>query len=280
MDHVADKVAVITGGASGIGFAMARRFGAAGMKLVLGDVEEAALAESAAELRGAGHDVTTFVCDVSDPAQIEALAGCAMEAHGAVHVLCNNAGVGAGGLVRDVSLQDWEWVLGVNLWGVIYGVRTFLPIIEASGGGHVVNTASVAGLFSAPFMGPYNVSKFGVVTLSETLFHEMRMTNSGIGVSVLCPAWVRTRIAESHRNHPNQLDQTSQDAAAADPGMTNLLRDVIANGMDPDDVADKVLNAITSNTFYILTHDDSAAAVTARANAIAEGGDPVFFMPQ
>ena len=278
MEHVAGKVAVITGGASGIGAAMADRFGAAGMRLMLADIEAGAVGDKAAELRSHGVDVSTFVCDVSDAASVDALATATLEAYEAVHVVCNNAGVGSGGAMADVPLADWEWVLGVNLWGVIHGVRTFLPLLRQAGEGHIVNTASVAGLFSAPFMGPYNVSKFGVVTLSETLFHELRMGGEPIGVSVLCPAWVRTRIHESARNRPD--DGPGPTASPGDGTVAELMRGFIESGIDPASVADAVLAAIVENRFYILTHDDSAAAVTARADAIASGGTPPFVLPQ
>ena len=279
MEHLDGKVAVITGGASGIGLAMARRFGAAGMLLMLADVDEAALGDAAASLRAEGRDVSTFVCDVADAASVDALAADTIEAYGAVHVVCNNAGVGTGGQMADVPLAEWEWVLGVNLWGVIHGVRSFLPLLRKAGEGHIVNTASVAGLFSAPFMGPYNVSKFGVVTLSETLFHELRLAGEPIRVSVLCPAWVRTRIHESARNRPDAAGGPVTPGVDTD-GVGEIMRNFIESGMDPTQVADAVLAAIVENRFYILTHGDSGAAVTARAEAIANGTPPPFVMPQ
>lgn len=279
MEHLDGKVAVITGAASGIGLAMARRFGAAGMHLMLADIDEAALGDAAASLRGEGRDVSTFVCDVSDPAAVDALAADTNEAYGAVHLVCNNAGVGTGGAMADVPLAEWEWVLGVNLWGVVYGVRSFLPLLREAGEGHIVNTASVAGLFSAPYMGPYNVSKFGVVTLSETLFHELRLSGEPIGVSVLCPAWVRTRIHESARNRPAAAGGPVDPGEGLD-GVGEIMRNFIESGMDPDAVADAVLAAVVENRFYILTHDDSAAAVAARAEAIATATPPPFVMPQ
>jgi NAD(P)-dependent dehydrogenase (short-subunit alcohol dehydrogenase family) len=279
VEHLDGKVAVITGGASGIGLAMARRFGAAGMQLMLADIDEVALGDAAASLRGHGRDVSTFVCDVSDAAAVDALAADTIEAYGSVHVVCNNAGVGTGGAMVDVPLAEWEWVLGVNLWGVIHGVRSFLPLLRQAGEGHIVNTASVAGLFSAPFMGPYNVSKFGVVTLSETLFHELRLSGDPIGVSVLCPAWVRTRIHESARNRPDTAGGPVTLGEGLD-GVGEIMRNFIESGMDPDAVADAVLAAVVENRFYILTHDHSAAAVNARTAAIAAGTPPPFVMPQ
>jgi len=276
MEHLSGKVAVITGAASGIGLAMANRFGAAGMRLMIADIEADPLADAAAGLRAHGYDVSSNVCDVADASAVQALADATMEAYEGVHVVCNNAGVGTGGPMADVALAEWEWVLGVNLWGVIHGVRSFLPLMRAGGEGHIVNTASVAGLFSAPFMGPYNVSKFGVVTLSETLFHELKLSGDNIGVSVLCPAWVRTRIHESHRNRP----ESAGGPSAADEGVQSMIGNLIAGGIDPEAAAEDVLNAVVHNRFYVLTHDDSAAAVQARADAITNGEPPPFVMPQ
>lgn len=277
MEHLAGKVAVITGAASGIGYALARRLGDAGMHLMLADIEPDTLGDAAATLRGQGFDVSSFVCDVSKADSVDALATATMEAYEAVHVVCNNAGVGTGGPMADVTLAEWDWVLGVNLWGVIHGVRSFLPLLRANGEpGHIVNTSSVAGLFSAPFMGPYNVSKFGVVSLSETLFHELQLSGDPIGVSVLCPAWVRTRIHESHRNRPAEAG----GPAAADEGIHSIIGDLIAGGIDPQAAAEAVVDAIVTNRFYILTHPDTMAAVNARNDAIGSGGPPPFVMPQ
>ena len=278
MESVDGKVAVITGGASGIGLALARRFGRAGMRLVLGDVEADALDEVVVGLRDEGFEVLGMPCDVSDAAQVDALRDAAVAEFGTVNVVCNNAGVGGGGLLEDLSDNDWQWVLGVNLWGVIHGIRSFLPVLKEHGDGHVVNTASVAGLFAAPFMGPYTVSKFGVVAISETLFHELKLSGSDVGVSVLCPAWVRTRIHESGRNRPDHLIDHTDGAVPAE-GLA-LLESVIESGMPPEEVADHVLEAILDRRFYVLTHDDSKAAVKARTDALLDGADPAFFFPQ
>lgn len=279
MEHLDGKVAVITGAASGIGRAMAERFGRAGMALVLADIEEEPLDATAAALRGEGLDVTTAVCDVSRGEDIEALARTALEAHGAVHLLCNNAGVGGGGPMGQLTVDDWSWVLGVNLWGVIHGIRVFLPLLEKAGEGHIVNTASVAGLFSAPFMGPYNASKFAVVSLSETLCNELKMTGSEVGVSVLCPAWVRTRIHESARNRPASGESATPGAGLGEEPLA-LLTELVESGMEPAVVADQVLEAVVQRRFYILTHEGSAEAVQQRADAIVGGEDPPFLMPR
>jgi len=246
------KVAVVTGGASGIGNALARRFASEGARVVIGDVEAAALERAVSELRASGADVEGVVTDVTDPAQMQALGDAAVAAFGGVHVFCNNAGVGGGGLSWEMPLSTWEWVIGVNLWGVIHGVRTFVPLLMQQTEAHIVNTASVAGLVAAPFMGPYNASKHAVVAISETLHHELAMSAPQVKVSVLCPGWVNTKIAESARNRPEHL----KDGAAPDADAAALLRGFLEQGMPPDKVAAKVLDAMREERFWILTHDE------------------------
>ena len=277
MEHLGGKVAVVTGAASGIGLGMARRLAAADMKLVMADIEVEPLRAAAADLEAAGATVLTEVCDVSVGEQVDALAEAAVAAFGAIHVACNNAGVGSGGPMWELTTHDWEWVLGVNLWGVIHGVRAFVPRMIEAGEGHVVNTASIAGLTSAPFMGPYNVSKHGVVTLSETLARELSVTQHDIGVSVLCPAWVRTQIHQSDRNRPEDLTPPEADEAMEGPaaGMAAMMASVIEAGMDPADVADRVHDAIVGNEFYIITHAEFAPFVEARHQAIVDRGSPL-----
>jgi NAD(P)-dependent dehydrogenase (short-subunit alcohol dehydrogenase family) len=272
MEDLSGKVAVVTGGASGIGLALANRFAAEGMKLVLADVEGDALASAAAGLASSA-EVVTVVADVSKVEQVEEIRRSALEAFGAVHVVCNNAGVGSGGAFESVSLADWEWVLGVNLWGVIHGVRTFLPLLQEQGEGHIVNTASVAGLFAAPYMGPYNVSKYGVVALSETLFNELAIAQSNVGVSVLCPSWVKTRIAESGRNRPGGAGDPGEAAA-----ITEVINGFISTGIEPTEVAEAVAEAVKLRRFWILTHDDTRAAVKARTASILDDGTPPLLM--
>src|SRR4051794_29088134 len=184
------------------------------MRVVLADVEAGALAAAEKELRDSGAEVLAVRTDVSNGDEVDALAQAAVDAFGAVHVVCNNAGVGGGGLMQTLTTADWEWVLGVNLWGVIHGIRAFLPILLEQEEAHVVNTASMAGLVSGPFMGPYNASKFAVVAISETLFKEMSMQGLKVGVSVLCPGWVNTNIGDSERNRPASLRPDEADAGA------------------------------------------------------------------
>lgn len=281
MEDLKGKVAVVTGGASGIGLAMATRFAAEGMHVLLADIEAGALDDAAAALRAEGASVRTSICDVSDADDMDELAADARDTFGAVHILCNNAGVGSGGQMQSLTTRDWEWCLGVNLWGVIHGLRVFLPAMLEQNEGHIVNTASVAGLFAAPFMGPYNASKFAVVAISETLYNELAMGGSQVGVSVLCPAWVNTRIHESERNRPESLrNDAMPEADAAASGMRDLLKGVIESGLPPEEVAGQVLEAVQQKRFYILTHPNSKEAVRGRMQAILDDAPPPFFMPQ
>ena len=270
-----DRVAVVTGAASGIGRALADKFASEGMKVVLADVEEAPLAATAKEMTDAGATVLAVRTDVSKPAEIEALADRAWSAYGAVHVLCNNAGVGGGGLSWEVSAGEWDWVLGVNLFGVIHGVRIFVPRMLAGGDeGHVVNTASVAGLSTAPGMSAYNVSKFGVVALSEVMHHELAMTGAKLKVSVLCPAWVSTRIADADRNRP--AEAASVQASEGFAAMRDAVRGFVAAGLPPARVAEMVHEAIRDERFYVLTHPDFMPLVRHRMEGILEGRNPTF----
>jgi NAD(P)-dependent dehydrogenase (short-subunit alcohol dehydrogenase family) len=270
------RVAVVTGGASGIGLGLARRFAAEGMRVVIGDVEEPALETAVTELREGGADAIGVPTDVTDPEQVEALALAAERKFGAIHLACNNAGVGAGGLSWEAPLETWQWVIGVNLWGVIHGIRSFVPRIIEQDAGHVVNTASVAGLVAAPFMGPYNASKHAVVAVSETLHHELALMAPHVKVSVLCPAWVNTRINESERNRPAHL---AVERGEQESVMQAALAGFLANGLDPATVAGRVCDAIRSDRFWILTHDDEDAwmdAVRHRALSVTEGINPGF----
>jgi NAD(P)-dependent dehydrogenase (short-subunit alcohol dehydrogenase family) len=275
MDALDGKVAVVTGAASGIGRGLAQRFAAEGMRLALADIEADPLEAVASDLRGGGVEVITVVTDVSDGDQVDALGDAVMQAYGGVHVVCNNAGVGGGGLMQDLTTADWQWVLGVNLWGVIHGMRVFLPRLLAQGEGHIVNTASLAGLVATPFMGPYNASKFAVVAISETTFQELRLTGSDVGISVLCPGWVRTRIAESARNRPDALAQRPAPPEGGPTGaMASVIEGLVAGGLPPEEVADHVIDAIRTRRLWILTHPESVAPVRARVDAVVSGSDP------
>src|SRR5690606_35196841 len=219
-------------------------------------------------------EVVGLRCDVSDPDQVDGLRDEAVARFDAVHVVCNNAGVSTGGPVWEHSLEDWKWVLGVNLWGVIHGIRSFTPLLIEQGEGHIVNTASMAGLTSPPFMGVYNVSKHAVVTFSETLFGDRALVGAtGVGVSVLCPGWVPPRIHEAGRNRPD-AGSAGTDGEAS--GFAEIAASLIAGGLDPDDVAAMVVDAVKANRFYILTHPEWKGMISGRVDRIVDGSDPVI----
>ncbi|MBI5285659.1 MAG: SDR family NAD(P)-dependent oxidoreductase [Chloroflexi bacterium] len=280
MKDMKGKVAVVTGGASGIGRAMAERFAAEGMKVVLADVEASALATAESEMRAGGATVASKRTDVSRGEDVEALARFAADTFGAVHVLCNNAGVGIGGTTTWLqTVHDWEWVLGVNLWGVIHGVRIFVPMMLAQGDEcHIVNTASGAGLHPRPGLSMYSTSKHAVVALSESLYGELNMAGSKIGVSVLCPAVVNTRIGESERNRPQPLANEAAGGAAAEQmqAMERAFRAALAQGLPPAQVADAVVEAIRAERFYIVTHEETKTRVRTRMDNLLEGRNPTF----
>lgn len=276
MHELTGRTAVITGGASGIGLALAHRFGAAGMNLVLGDVEAGPLAAAESALADAGYAVAATALDVRDIEQLRSFETFARERFGDVHLLCNNAGVGGGGPVADPGdLALWRWTIEVNLWGVIQGCKVFLPAMIGHGApAHVVNTASMAGLVSAPMMGPYNISKYGVVALSETLSKEMQLAGTSVGVSVLCPAFVQTAIASSHRNLPADVDAGGPIDTFGDDGVQSVIEALVAGGIPAMQVADAVHDAVIENRFWILTHEESKPAVIARAQQIVGGVNP------
>ncbi len=279
MKDFAGKVAVVTGGASGIGRAIAERFAEEGMRIVLADVEPAALAKATAEMKAEGANVLPVRTDVSKDADMAALVKSTVDHFGAPHLLVNNAGVGISGKSWEISLADWEWVLGVDLWGVVHGIRHFVPVMLESGArGHIVNVASMAGLMSLGGMAPYHVSKHGVVTLSECLYQELLASGGTIGVSVLCPAWVQTRIADSDRNRPSGLvDESTLD----DIGkmIRTMSRAALGAGMPPKEVAQRVFDAVLEDKFYILTHELMKESVRARMTDILEERQPTIPAP-
>jgi NAD(P)-dependent dehydrogenase (short-subunit alcohol dehydrogenase family) len=279
MQELRGKVAVVTGAASGIGLAMSERLVDEGMKVVMADIEEPALGAAAAQLRDRGGDVLDVVTDVSRGEAVEALAERALAAYRVVHLVHNNAGVAAGGPMWELSTRDWEWVLGVNLWGVIHGVRVFVPLIIEAGGGHVVNTASMAGVMSGPLSGPYNVSKHGVVTLSETLYKELQMLSHPIGVSVLCPGWVNTNIGDSDRNRPAEL-VSDRDPLADDiaEGRRAMMSAFLQSGLSPAEVAGMVVEAVKADRFYVFTHPWQEM-IESRMRDMIEGRNPTPVAP-
>lgn len=276
MEELEGKVAVVTGGASGIGRAMADRFAAEGMKLVLADVEEAALAAAAKELADGGATVAAVPTDVSQQVSVDALAARTLEEFGGVHVVCNNAGVGGHGAPSwEGPVADWEWVIGVNLWGVIHGTRAFLPALVDQDEGHVVNTASGAGLGAIPFMAPYSATKHAVVAMSEALFHELALRGSNVKVTVLCPGFLNTRIAEFGRNWPERLGpppSLSEDPAAQ--FIQQFATSAVEGAPQPTGLADSVVDAIRTGRFMVTTDTNLATAATAARAGEVEGNDP------
>jgi NAD(P)-dependent dehydrogenase (short-subunit alcohol dehydrogenase family) len=275
VDVLEGKVAVVTGAASGIGSALSAAWAAEGMRVVMADIEAPALAEAASDLRATGAEVLEVVTDVRDPVQVEALADRAVAHYGGVHVACNNAGVGRSGLaVWDEPLAAWEWTLGVNLWGVINGVRAFVPRMIAQGEGHIVNTASLAGLSASGILGSYTVSKYAVVGLSEELFRNLQLLGAPVGVSVLCPGPVNTQIITAERNGPAELRDTPLDPGAV--MIHNALVEMLRHGLEPRAVADTVVAAVKAGRFYVVADlgDEWKQAVRGRADDIVALRNP------
>jgi NAD(P)-dependent dehydrogenase (short-subunit alcohol dehydrogenase family) len=272
VENLQGKVAVITGGASGIGKAVAEAAVAEGMRVVIADIEEGALKAAADDLAAGGAEVLTVVTDVADPASVRELRDRSLDRFGAVHLVHNNAGVGLGGPIWQIPEEDWRWILGVNLWGVVYGISTFVPLLIEQGEGHVVNTASIAGLTSAPFLGPYNATKHAVVAISETLYKDLQAAGvTGVGVSVLCPGFVQTRIAESDRNRPAWAPEREVEGAAV---MREAIQGLVDAGIPADVVGREVIAAVRNDTFYILTHPELDVAVATRFEDIRERRPP------
>ena len=271
----AGRVAVITGGAGGIGFAMARRFARENMKIVLADLEEPALAVAAAALAADGAEVLAIPTDVAKPDAVERLANAAFDRFGGVHLLCNNAGVVPSGRARPIwefPLEDWRWALDVNLIGVINGIRSFVPrMIAAGDAGHIVNTASIAGLVSGPQSVVYSTTKHAVVRISEALYAALEEGGHTIGATVLCPGLVDTAIYRSERNRPAEF-VPADGVAAERPDLV----DAASRGLHPDVVADMVHKAICDRQFYLLTSSNYDAMIRARADAVLARRNPRF----
>jgi len=268
------KTAVITGGASGIGLATAKRLAASNMNLVLGDIEEAPLKKAVADLTSKGANVIGVATDVTIEENVIALRDAATSAFGGAHLVFNNAGVAAGAAIGTPT-KVWKWVLDVDLYGVIYGLNAFLPLFLEQNEGHVVNTASLAGLGGAPGMGPYCAAKFAVVGLSESLFQELMLSGANVGVSVLCPGFVRTRIHESGRNMPRELVSFNEDPT--NKMIADMASQAVNAGIDAADVASAVENAVRTNTFWILPHEHSAVRTTELRLEWMRGGPPMKF---
>jgi NAD(P)-dependent dehydrogenase (short-subunit alcohol dehydrogenase family) len=276
MRELAGKVAVITGAASGIGLALSRRLGADGMRLMLADVDEPALSAAARSLEADGAQTAALVTDVSDPDSVGRLARATLDRFGAVHVVCNNAGVTRGGRVWEIPLPTWNWIVSVNLFGVVHGIQAFLPHLIAQGEGHIVNTASVSGLVASPNTGPYCATKHAVVALSESVCQELAAIGSAVGVSVLCPGMVRTKL---HESYDHWLDRFGPRPVVQDsPSIAEWRRKsaaMIESGTDPAVIATAVRDAIVGNRFWILTHPEYSDALLARYHGVRDGRTPV-----
>ena len=273
MQELAGKTAFVTGGASGIGLALGRAFAEAGMKVMLADIEADALASAVESLRGVGPEVRGVTCDVADAASVARAAEASYAAFGHVHVVCNNAGVASGSGIDNISLDTWRWVLDVNLMGVLHGVHAFLPHIRAHGeGGHIVNTASMAGLLSRLGFSPYATAKFAVVAMSEGLATQLKPL--GIGVTVICPGFVRTRISGSSRNRPERYGPALvPDPASPAGALAATMARLQQSGLDPADIAAQTLAAIRADELYVFTHPEMRDEVKERFAAIVAAMD-------
>lgn len=280
------KVAVITGAASGIGRALAERCAQEGMKVVLADIEEQALLQVSRELTAQGAQTLALPTDVSQAGEVETLARKAFETYSEVHLLFNNAGVGAGKTAWESSLADWQWVLGVNLWGVIHGIHYFVPrMLEQQAESHIVNTSSVAGLTAGPGLSVYMASKHAVVSLSETLYHELTLRGASLKASVLCPGFVNTRIQDSERNRPASLQNPPEENHPEEKNISpqeeagaRLLQQAIQGGMSPRQVADDVFGAIREERFYIYPPEFKRGIQT-RMEDILQQRNPTLLLP-
>jgi len=280
MQSFAEKTAVITGAGSGLGREFALLGAKLGMRLVLADVQQDALKQTEASAIALGADVLSQVCDVRNGDQVESLAQRAVQRFGSIHLVFNNAGVGAGGLIWESTQHDWEWVLGVNVWGVVHGVRVFTPIMLASEKadptfqGHIVNTASMAGLLTPPAMGVYNVSKHAVVALTETLYHDLSLIESGLGVSVLCPYFVPTGISQSENVRPSDTKPAEPATRSQQLSQAMLEKAVTAGKVSAAEVAQMTFDAIRARQFYIYSHPQALGNVDRRMQDILHARNP------
>ncbi len=286
METMTGRVAVVTGAASGIGKALALGFAGEGANVVLADIEEEPLRAAEAEVAGHGVEALGVITDVTSADSVGALAQATIDRFGAVHMVCNNAGVGGGGLIRNQQLVDWKWVVDVCLWGVIHGVHHFLPHLIEAEESHIMSTASVAGLMSVPGLGPYNAAKYGVVAIMETLHLEMqRDRNADVGVSVLCPGVVRTNIATAQRNRPEELRRERRPrpegeapSETADARRRNAnIAAALERGMDPSEVAAKVIEAMYKRRFWVLSHPELLVEVNHRNQQLADLENPTIY---
>ncbi len=280
MKDFAEKTAVITGGASGIGRAMAERFLSLGMNVVIGDIEQAMLDEAVQALQARGN-CTGLRTDVSQQGDVDALAKFALDSFGAIHIACNNAGVFAGGVLWEESLADYRWQMDVNVWGVVHGVRTFVPLMKEQGDEcHIVNTASMAAVTAMPYSGIYHMTKHAVLAMSESLYHELSFHAPNVKVSVLCPEAISTGIAQSERNRPQQYSGADDVQQTDERAMVmQALADSTAAGIGPEVMAQRVHEAIVEEKFYILSEEAWRDAANTRLDDIRAGRNPTFAPP-
>jgi NAD(P)-dependent dehydrogenase (short-subunit alcohol dehydrogenase family) len=271
MDQFKGKTAFVTGGASGIGLSLCRAFGTRGMNVALADIEAAACAEAVAALRRDGIKAIGMTCDVSNRDSLAEAAAKTFSEFGKVHILCNNAGVSRAGLIESIASSDWDWVIGVNLKGLVHGLQIFLPHMKAHGEpGHIVNTASINGVVGTPLAGPYSATKFAAVGISEVLAAEL--ADTPIGVSVLCPSWVKTRMLDNGRNRPQQFGgPIARDLDGSNAERNKRYAQALASGLDPADVAELVLDAVQARRLYVFTHADRHGDVEHRFELMMDG---------
>jgi len=275
MQELSGKTAVITGAASGMGRAFANRFAQAGMNIVMSDIEEPKLDEAIAEVAGHGTRVIGHVTDVGDGASVDELGARTLDEFGAVHVVCNNAGVAGNAQSGPINVAEWKWVLDVNLWGVIHGHRVFLPHLIEQGEGHIINTSSMAG--HLPGHGAYSASKWAVVGITEGLFHQMEMENTGVGVSCLCPGFVATEILDSTRNRPEAAAPDSLGEPTPEDEMrVAMMNEMVSSGRPPAEVAELVHDAVVNDRFWIFTDLDMVKALKEKHDSIMENRNPGF----
>lgn len=260
--HTHDRTAFVTGAASGIGLGLATALGQRGAKVMLADIDSDKLALAVSALAEHGIDADWVACDVSKPDEVKAAADATVDRFGNVHILANNAGVSLGGATGEIAIEDWRWIVNVNLMGVVYGVEEFVPRMTAHGeGAHIINTASMAGHWATPLLGPYNATKYAVVGYSETLRDELA---GSVGVSVLCPAWVRTGIATAHDRRPSASGMTN----GASDAVSSMIGGLVDSGLDPADVGEWIVDSIEADRFYIFTHPDMRWIIDARRDRI------------
>jgi len=278
MKQLAERVAVVTGAASGLGLALAERFATEGMKVVLADIEAAALTEAEKRVKKTGAATLSVRMDVRKAEEVQTLAEKTLEEFGAVHVVCNNAGVYCDpSPVWELTEDDWQWILGVNLWGVIHGIRTFVPILLEQGSeGHVVNMSSMGGHMALPFLSSYHATKHAVVAISESLHHELAISKAKVRVSVVCPGATRTAIVDSERNRPSSLGDVGWGSASA---FRAKVAEFVAGGAEPSMVADHIVNAIRDERFYVFTHPQEMPAIRSRMEGILAEENPTLDLP-